>query len=258
MTENSVSSPDSSGVSLPGSSDSSSAGSSASSSDSSDSSSASSSSSSSASDSLFSRLASCLIVLLIGGIIAAIIFAYPITAVVWANFMPKIGPENLGTKVLVQGAPVVVGIVLLPVLLASLYKSLSNYAAAGLAIILIIVEVFCIILAPLLGAGKPVADAISGPDVIAIKSCDNYTQTEIDRYVSRSLSGKRKTNFKYAIKFDLVTTRNEAIHFDFDIDTKNNPELYAPLVKFCKDKGTNATLKRYPRTQIIQDFIVKG
>lgn len=247
MTENSVSSPDSS--------DSSTASISASSSGSSNSSSASSPSSS---DSLFSRLASCLIVFLIGGIIAAIIFAYPITAVVWANFMPKIGPENLGTKVLVQGAPVVVGIVLLPVLLASLYKSLSNSAAAGLAIILIIVEVFCLILAPLLGADKPVADAISGPDVIAIKSCDNYSQTEIDRYVSRSLSGKRKTNFRYAIKFDLVTTRNEAIHFDFNIDTKNNPELYAPLVKFCKDKGTNATLKRYPRTQIVQDFIMKG
>ena len=255
MAENSVSSPDSSGVSLPSSSDSSSAGSSASSSGSPDSSSASSPSSS---DSLFSRLASCLIVFLIGGIIAAIIFAYPITAVVWANFMPKIGPENLGTKVLVEGAPVVVGIVLLPVLLASLYKSLSNSTAAGLAIILIIVEIFCLILAPLLGADKPVADAISGPDVIAIKSCDNYSQTEIDRYVSRSLSGKRKTNFRYAIKFDLVTTRNEAIHFDFDIDSKNNPELYAPLVKFCKDKGTNATLKRYPRTQIVQDFIVKG
>ncbi len=255
MAENSVSSPDSSGVSLPSSSDSSSAGSSASSSGSPDSSSASSPSSS---DSLFSRLASCLIVFLIGGIIAAIIFAYPITAVVWANFMPKIGPENLGTKVLVEGAPVVVGIALLPVLLASLYKSLSNSTAAGLAIILIIVEIFCLILAPLLGADKPVADAISGPDVIAIKSCDNYSQTEIDRYVSRSLSGKRKTNFRYAIKFDLVTTRNEAIHFDFDIDTKNNPELYAPLVKFCKDKGTNATLKRYPRTQIVQDFIVKG
>ena len=244
MTENSVSSPDSSdsaSVSLPSSSNSSSV---------------SLPSSSSASDSLFSRLASCLIVFLIGGIIAAIIFAYPITAVVWANFMPKIGPENLGTKVLVQGAPVVVGIVLVPVLLASLYKSLSNSAAAGLAIILIIVEIFCLILVPLLGADKPVADAISGPDVIAIKSCDNYTQTGIDRYVSRSLSGKRKTNFRYAIKFDLVTTRNEAIHFD--IDTKNNPELYAPLVKFCKDKGTNATLKRYPRTQIVQDFIVKG
>jgi len=225
VTENSASSPDSSdsaSVSLPSSSD-----------------------SSSASDSLFSRLASCLIVFLIGGIIAAIIFAYPITAVVWANFMPKIGPENLGTKVLVQGAPVVVGIVLLPVLLASLYKSLSNSAAAGLAIILIIVEIFCLILVPLLGADKPVAD-------------DNYSQTEIDRYVSRSLSGKRKTNFRYAIKFDLVTTRNEAIHFDFNIDTKNNPELYAPLVKFCKDKGTNATLKRYPRTQIVQDFIMKG
>ena len=253
MAENSVSSPDSSGVSLPSSSDSSSAGSSASSSGSPDSSSASSPSSS---DSLFSRLASCLIVFLIGGIIAAIIFAYPITAVVWANFMPKIGPENLGTKVLVEGAPV--GIALLPVLLVSLYKSLSNSTAAGLAIILIIVEIFCLILAPLLGADKPVADAISGPDVIAIKSCDNYSQTEIDRYVSRSLSGKRKTNFRYAIKFDLVTTRNEAIHFDFDIDSKNNPELYAPLVKFCKDKGTNATLKRYPRTQIVQDFIVKG
>ena len=246
MAENSVSSPDSS--------DSSTASTSASSSGSPDSSSASSPSSS---DSLFSRLASCLIVFLIGGIIAAIIFAYPITAVVWANFMPKIGPENLGTKVLVEGAPVVVGIALLPVLLVSLYKSLSNSTAAGLAIILIIVEIFCLILAPLLGADKPVADAISGPDVIAIKSCDNYSQTEIDRYVSRSLSGKRKTNFRYAIKFDLVTTRNEAIHFDFDIDTKYNPELYAPLVKFCKDKGTSAVLKRYPNTEIVEDFQVK-
>ena len=248
MTEKSVSSPDSS--------DSSTASTSASSSGSSDSSSVSSLSSSSASDSLFSRLASCLIVFLIGGIIAAIIFAYPITAVVWANFMPKIGPENLGTKVLVEGAPVVVGIVLLPVLLASLYKSLSNSAAAGLAIILIIVEIFCLILVPLLGADKPVADAISGPDVIAIKSCDNYSQTEIDRYVSRSFTGKRKTVIKYSLKFDLVPAAGEAIHFEFE-DTKDEPELYVPLVKFCKDRGTSAVLKRYPNTEIVEDFQAK-
>ena len=82
---------------------------------------------------------------------------------VWANFMPKIGPENLDAKVLVDGFSAVIGVALFPVLLVSLYKSLSNSIAAGLAII----------------------------------------------------------------------------------------------VKFCKDKGANATLKRYPRTQIVQDFIVK-
>lgn len=192
-----------------------------------------------------------------------LVFCYIVAAVVWANFMPKIGPENLGTKLLVEGWPLIVSLLVLPVWISCLWNARANFAGNDTskwrkwALILTLVEVSSFMQVPL-QAAKPVTDAISGPDVIAIKSCDNYTQTEIDRYVSRSLSGKRKTNFRYAIKFDLVTTRNEAIHFDFDIDTKNNPELYAPLVKFCKDKGTNATLKRYPRTQIVQDFIVKG
>ena len=197
---------------------------------------------------------------LIGGIIAAIIFAYPITAVVWANFMPKIGPENLGTKLLVEGCPLIVGLLVLPVWISCLWNARAVGSDTSRwrkwALILTLVEVTSFMLVPL-QAAKPVADAISGPDVIAIKGCDNYSQTEVDRYISRSFTGKRKTNFKYAIKFDLVTTRNEAIHFDFDIDTKNNPELYAPLVKFCKDKGTSAVLKRYPNTEIVEDFQVK-
>ena len=192
-----------------------------------------------------------------------LVFCYLVASVVFANFMPKIGPENLGTKLLVEGWPLIVGLLVLPVWISCLVNARANFAGNDTsrwrkwALILTLVEITSFMLVPL-QAAKPVADAISGPDVIAIKGCDNYSQTEVDRYVSRSFTGKRKTNFKYAIKFDLVTTRNEAIHFDFDLDTKNNPELYAPLVKFCKDKGTNATLKRYPRTQIVQDFIMKG
>lgn len=85
---------------------------------------------------------------------------------------------------------------------------------------------------------------------------DNYSQTEVDRYISRSFTGKRKTVIKYSIKFDLVTAEGEAIHFEFE-DTKDEPELYVPLVKFCKDKGTSAVLKRYPNTEIVEDFQVK-
>ena len=235
MTENSVSSPDSS-----------------------DSASVSSSSSS---DSLFSRLASCLIVFLIGGIIAAIIFAYPITAVVWANFMPKIGPENLGTNLLVEGWPLIVGLLVLPVWISCLWNARANFAGNDTsrwrkwALFLTLVEVSCFMQVPL-QAAKPVTDAISGPDVIAIKGCDNYSQTEVDRYISRSFTGKRKTVIKYSIKFDLVTAEGEAIHFEFE-DTKDEPELYVPLVKFCKDKGTSAVLKRYPNTEIVEDFQVK-
>ena len=191
-----------------------------------------------------------------------LVFGYLAAAVVWANFMPKIGPENLGTKLLVEGWPLIVGLLVLPVWISCLVNARANFAGNDTsrwrkwALILTLVEITSFMLVPL-QAAKPVADAISGPDVIAIKGCDNYSQTEVDRYISRSFTGKRKTNFKYAIKFDLVTTRNEAIHFDFDIDTKNNPELYAPLVKFCKDKGTSAVLKRYPNTEIVEDFQVK-
>ena len=189
-----------------------------------------------------------------------LVFGYLPAAVVWANFMPKIGPENLGTKLLVEGWPIIVGLLVLPVWISCLWnaRAVGNDTSRWRkwALILTLVEVTSFMQVHL-QAAKPVADAISGPDVIAIKGCDNYSQTEVDRYISRSFTGKRKTNFKYAIKFDLVTTRNEAIHFDFDIDTKNNPELYAPLVKFCKDKGTSAVLKRYPNTEIVEDFQVK-
>ena len=189
-----------------------------------------------------------------------LVFCYIVAAVVWANFMPKIGPENLGTKLLAEGCPLIVGLLVLPVWISCLWNARAVGSDTSRwrkwALILTLVEVTSFMLVPL-QAAKPVADAISGPDVIAIKGCDNYRQTEVDRYISRSFTGKRKTNFKYAIKFDLVTTRNEAIHFDFDIDTKNNPELYAPLVKFCKDKGTSAVLKRYPNTEIVEDFQVK-
>ena len=189
-----------------------------------------------------------------------LVFCYIVAAVVFANFVPKIGPENLGTKLLVEGCPLIVGLLVLPVWISCLWNARAVGSDTSRwrkwALILTLVEVTSFMLVPL-QAAKPVADAISGPDVIAIKGCDNYSQTEVDRYISRSFTGKRKTNFKYAIKFDLVTTRNEAIHFDFDIDTKNNPELYAPLVKFCKDKGTSAVLKRYPNTEIVEDFQVK-
>ena len=94
------------------------------------------------------------------------------------------------------------------------------------------------------------------PHTLNYEEPDNYSQTEVDRYISRSFTGKRKTVIKYSIKFDLVTAEGEAIHFEFE-DTKDEPELYVPLVKFCKDKGTSAVLKRYPNTEIVEDFQVK-
>jgi hypothetical protein len=190
-----------------------------------------------------------------------LVFCYIVAAVVFANFMPKIGPENLGTKLLVEGWPLIVSLLLLPVWINCLRKARANFAGKDTsrwrkwALILTLVEVSSFMQVPL-QAAKPVTDAISGPDVIAIKGCDNYSQTEVDRYISHSFTGKRKTVIKYSIKFDLVTAEGEAIHFEFE-DTKDEPELYVPLVKFCKDRGTSAVLKRYPNTEIVEDFQAK-
>ena len=190
-----------------------------------------------------------------------LVFCYIVAAVVFANFMPKIGQENLGTKLLVEGWPLIVGLLVLPVWISCLWNARANFAGNDTskwrkwALILTLVEVSSFMQVPL-QAAKPVTDAISGPDVIAIKGCDNYSQTEVDRYISHSFTGKRKTVIKYSIKFDLVTAEGEAIHFEFE-DTKDEPELYVPLVKFCKDKGTSAVLKRYPNTEIVEDFQVK-
>ena len=190
-----------------------------------------------------------------------LVFCYIFAAVVFGNFVPKIGPENLGTKLLVEGWPLIVGLLVLPVWISCLWNARANFAGNDTskwrkwALILTLVEVSSFMQVPL-QAAKPVTDAISGPDVIAIKGCDNYSQTEVDRYISHSFTGKRKTVIKYSIKFDLVTAEGEAIHFEFE-DTKDEPELYVPLVKFCKDKGTSAVLKRYPNTEIVEDFQVK-
>ena len=188
-----------------------------------------------------------------------LVFCYIVAAVVWANFMPKIGPENLGTKLLVEGWPLIVGLLVLPVWISCLWNARAVGSDTSRwrkwALILTLVEVTDFMYTPLYAA-KPVTDAIYGPDVIAIKGCDNYSQTEVDRYISHSFTGKRKTVIKYSIKFDLVTAEGEAIHFEFE-DTKDEPELYVPLVKFCKDKGTSAVLKRYPNTEIVEDFQVK-
>ena len=168
-----------------------------------------------------------------------LVFCYLVAGVVFANFVPKIGPENLGTKLLVEGWPLIVGLLLLPVWINCLRKAHANFAGNDTSrwrkwiLILTLVEVTSFVDTPLYAA-KPVTDAISGPDVIAIKGCDNYSQTE----------------------FDLVTAEGEAIHFEFE-DTNDEPELYVPLVKFCKDKGTSAVLKRYPNTEIVEDFQVK-
>lgn len=121
-----------------------------------------------------------------------LVFCYIVAAVVFANFMPKIGPENLGTKLLVEGWPLIVGLLVLPVWISCLWNARANFAGKDTsrwrkwALILTLVEVSSFMQVPL-QAAKPVTDAISGPDVIAIKGCDNYSQTEVDRYISHSL-----------------------------------------------------------------------
>ena len=55
-----------------------------------------------------------------------LIFCYLVAAVVWANFMPKIGPENLGTKLLVEGWSLIVGLLLLPVWIICLCNAIAT------------------------------------------------------------------------------------------------------------------------------------
>ena len=52
-----------------------------------------------------------------------LVFCYLVAGVVFANFMPKIGPENLGRKLLVEGWPLIVGLLLLPVWINCLRKA---------------------------------------------------------------------------------------------------------------------------------------
>ncbi len=105
-----------------------------------------------------------------------LVFCYIVAAVVFANFMPKIGPENLGTKLLVEGWPLIVGLLVLPVWISCLWNARANFAGNDTskwrkwALILTLVEVSSFMQVPL-QAAKPVTDAISGPDVIAIKGC---------------------------------------------------------------------------------------
>ena len=104
-------------------------------------------------------------------------------------------------------------------------------------------------------------DLFSGPEVINVKGCQNYfTEKEEDGWGSRKENrhtrSSRSARYVYFTSFDLITDENKAINVKFT-DNRRNSEFYAPVVKFCKDKGTSAVMSRYPHTGIIKEFTVK-
>ena len=64
---------------------------------------------------------------------------------------------------------------------------------------------------------------------------------------NRHTRSSRDARYVYFTSFDLITDENKAINVKFT-DNRRNSEFYAPVVKFCKNKGTSAVMSRYPHT----------
>ena len=65
------------------------------------------------------------------------------------------------------------------------------------------------------------------------------------RKENRHTDSSRNTRYVYFTSFDLVTTEGKTINVKFT-DSRKNSEFYAPVVKFCKDKGTSAAYEPLP------------
>jgi len=130
----------------------------------------------------------------------------------------------------------------------------------GWALFLALVEIACIVSLPF-GSVTPVRDLFSGPEVINVKGCQNYfTEKEEhgwgSRKENRHTDESEDTHYVYFTSFDLVTSEGKSINIKFT-DSREESEFYAPVVKFCKNKGTSAVMSRYPHTGIIKEFTVK-
>ena len=97
--------------------------------------------------------------------------------------------------------------------------------------------------------------------MINVKGCQNYfTEKEEhgwgSRKENRHTDESEDTHYVYFTSFDLVTSEGKNINIKFT-DSREESEFYAPVVNFCKDKGTSAVMSRYPHTGIIKEFTVK-
>ena len=204
-------------------------------------------------------------------IFAAVIFSGPIYLTLLKivhSVVPRVGPESLTSELMTNSFTIPLGLVLAALLFFCIKKArqskrsddgkLSKWHNYILDIVLS--EVVCAVPLPF-GAITPVRDLFSGPEVINVKGCQNYfTEKEEhgwgSRKENRHTRSSRDARYVYFTSFDLITDENKAINVKFT-DNRRNSEFYAPVVKFCKNKGTSAVMSRYPHTGIIKEFTVK-
>ena len=184
-------------------------------------------------------------------IFAAVIFSGPIYLTLLSivrAVVPRVGPESLASELMDNSFTIPLGLVLVPVLLFCIKRARQSKRSDdgklskwhNYILVIVLSEVACAALLPF-GAIAPVRDLFSGPEVINVKGCQNYFTEKEDVYFS---------------SFDLVTSEGKTINIKFT-DSREESEFYAPVVKFCKDKGTSAVMSRYPHTGIIKEFTVK-
>ena len=183
------------------------------------------------------------------------------------DFVPRVGPESLASELMANSFTIPVGLVVAPAIFFCIKRARRSKRSGdgklskwrGWALFLALVEIACIISLPF-GSVAPVRDLFSGSEVINVKGCQNYfTEKEERGWGSRKENrhtGGSRARYVYFTSFDLITDENKAINVKFT-DNRRNSEFYAPVVKFCKDKGTSAVMRRYPHTGIIKEFTVK-
>jgi len=194
-------------------------------------------------------------------------FGYYFLVSLVREFVPRVGPESLASELMANSFTIPVGLVVAPVLFFCIKRAKQSKRIGdgklsewrGWALFLALVEIACIVSLPL-GSVTPVRDLFSGSEVINVKGCQNYfTEKEESGWGSRKENrhtGSSRARYVYFTSFDLITDQNKAINVKFT-DSRRNSEFYAPVVKFCKDKGTSAVMSRYPHTGIIKEFTVK-
>ena len=204
-------------------------------------------------------------------IFAAVIFSGPIYLTLLKivhSVVPRVGPESLTSELMTNSFTIPLGLVLAALLFFCIKRARQSKRSDdgklskwhNYILVLVLSEVACAALLPF-GAIAPVRDLFSGSEVINVKGCQNYfTEKEEhgwgSRKENRHTRSSRDARYVYFTSFDLITDENKAINVKFT-DNRRNSEFYAPVVKFCKNKGTSAVMSRYPHTGIIKEFTVK-
>ena len=204
-------------------------------------------------------------------IFAAVIFSGPIYLTLLKivhSVVPRVGPESLTSELMTNSFTIPLGLVLAALLFFCIKRARQSKRSDdgklskwhNYILVIVLSEVACAAVLPF-GGIAPVRDIFSGSEVINVKGCQNYfTEKEEhgwgSRKENRHTRSSRSARYVYFTSFDLITDENKAINVKFT-DNRRNSEFYAPVVKFCKDKGTSAVMSRYPHTGIIKEFTVK-